>query len=227
VSAAGRVTVTDEVRDAPFDAVVFDVGGVLLDWNPRHLYRKVFEDDTEAMETFLAAVCTPAWHDAHDRGLSTAESCAALAQVYPEQADEIWAWATRSEEMVAGAFDDTVAIVRQLTDQGVACYVLSNMEAETFPLRYERYPFFALFDGIVISGVEGVAKPDREIFELLLRRFGLTAASTLFIDDKVGNVEAASALGMPVVHFESAAGLRRSLRGFGLLPGGPEGGGVP
>jgi 2-haloacid dehalogenase len=176
------------------------------------------------MEEFLGRICTPAWHDAHDRGESTADSCALLAGIHPEYADEIWAWSHRSEEMVAGAFDETVAILTDLTRDGVPCYVLSNMEAETFPLRYERYPFFTLFDGIVISGLEGMAKPDREIFELLLGRFGLRAGSTLFIDDKVGNIEAASALGMPAALFESSDGLRRSLRALGLLPGGPEGG---
>jgi 2-haloacid dehalogenase len=179
------------------------------------------------MEEFLGQICTPAWHDAHDRGESTAESCAHLAESHPEFADEIWAWSNRSEEMVPGAFDETVAILSDLTADGVACYVLSNMEAETFPLRFERFPFFALFDGIVISGAEGMAKPDREIFELLLGRFDLTAGSTLFIDDNVGNIQAASALGMPTVHFESADALRRSLRAFGLLSGGSQGGGAP
>jgi 2-haloacid dehalogenase len=214
-----------EPLESSIEAVVFDLGGVLLDWNPRHLYRKVFADEA-VMEDFLSRVCTPAWHDGHDRGESTADSCSLLAATHPQYADEIWAWLSRGEEMVAGAFDDTVAIVRDLTRAAVPCYVLSNMEAETFPLRYERYPFFTLFDGIVISGVEGMAKPDREIFELVLGRFGLRAESTLFIDDNAANIEAASALGMPTVHFESAAGLRRSLRGFGLLPGGPAGGGA-
>lgn len=218
--AAGYDTVTDDVQARPIDAVVFDVGGVLLDWNPRHLYRKVF-DDTEAMESFLAAVCTPAWHDLHDRGASTAESCAALAEAHPELADQIWAWATRSEEMVAGAFDDTVTIVEELIADGVPCYVLSNMEAETFPLRFERFPFFRRFEGILISGREGMAKPDQGIFELLLERFGLNPPTTVFIDDNAGNLEPAAALGMPTLLFQSPESLRRSLRDLGLLSGAP------
>lgn len=212
-----ETTVSAHARPA-IDAVVFDIGGVLLDWNPRHLYRKVF-DDEDVMERFLAEICTPQWHDPHDRGESTADSCARLADAHPQHADEIWAWMTRSEEMVAGALEDTVTILTDLTDAGVACYALSNMEAETFPLRLERYPFFTLFDGVVISGLEGMAKPDREIFELLLERFGLDASATLFIDDNVGNLEPASALGMSTVHFESAQGLRRSLGALGLLRG--------
>ncbi len=200
------------------EAVVFDIGGVLLDWNPRHLYRKVF-DDEDAMELFLREICTPEWHDRHDRGESTTDSCARLAEAHPRLADEIWAWATRSEEMVAGSLEDTVTILTDLTDAGVPCYALSNMEAETFPVRFERYAFFALFDGILISGLEGVAKPDRAIFEILLDRFGLEAETTVFIDDKVGNLLPASALGMSTVHFQSSEALRCSLRSMGLLPG--------
>jgi len=220
VSAAGHDTVTSEGQASSIDAVVFDVGGVLLDWNPRHLYRKVF-DDADAMEWFLSAICTSEWHGPHDRGASTAESCATLAEAHPEYADEIWAWATRSEEMVAGAFDDAVAIVTELTGDGVACYVLSNMEAETFPLRFERFPFFRLFEGILISGQEGMAKPDDQIFELLIERFELDPSTTVFIDDNVGNLHPAAALGMSTVLHQSPEGLRRSLRGLGLLSGPP------
>jgi 2-haloacid dehalogenase len=203
------------------EAVVFDIGGVLLDWDPRHLYRKVFGDDESAMERFLTGICTPEWHVAHDLGASTAESCALLAREHPEQAAEIWAWLTRGEEMVAGVFEETVAILTELTGGGIACYALSNMEAETFPLRFERFEFFRQFAGIVISGVEGVAKPDREIFEILLERFGLDARTTLFIDDNEANLHPASALGMATVHYRSAEGLRRSLRSVDLQPAGP------
>jgi 2-haloacid dehalogenase len=213
------------VRRCAVEAVVFDIGGVLLDWSPRHLYRKVFEDE-QTMEFFLGQICTTEWHDAHDRGESTADSCARLADIHPGYAEEIWAWATRGEEMVAGQFDDTVAILTDLVQAGVPCYALSNMEAETFPLRFDRYPFFRLFDGVVISGLEGIAKPDSEIFELLLDRFGLNATTTLFIDDNVGNLDPAAALGMATVRFESSEGLKDSLGAVGLLPGVAEPGGA-
>jgi 2-haloacid dehalogenase len=211
------VTVPDRTS---IEAVVFDIGGVLLDWNPRHLYRQVF-DDEEAMERFLDRICTPEWHDAHDRGASTADSCTRLADAHPDHAAEIGAWATRSEEMIGGVFEDTVRILEDLTDAGIACYALSNMEAETFPQRFERFTFFGLFDGLVISGLEGVAKPDREIFEILLERFGLNPEATVFIDDKIDNLGPASALGMVTVHYQSPQGLRGSLGALGLLPGGP------
>jgi 2-haloacid dehalogenase len=176
-------------------AVVFDVGGVLLDWNPRHLYRKLISDPAD-MEWFLANVCTPAWHEQHDRGVSTAESCAALAEKWPEYSDLIMAWAERGEEMVAGPLPDGVELLRKVIASGLPCYALTNMEAETYPKRAARYDFLRSFAGTVVSGCEGIAKPDREIYELTLRRFDLDAATTLFIDDCLANVSAAAHVGM-------------------------------
>ena len=152
----------------PIDAVVFDLGGVLLDWDPRHLYRKLFADDA-AMECFLGELCTPEWHHAHDRGVSTAESCAALALRHPRFSQLIWAWSERSEEMVAGDIPGSVDVLRDVKRTGLPCYALTNMEAETYPLRRERFPFLGWFDGTVVSGREGVCKPDPEIFLRLLR----------------------------------------------------------
>jgi 2-haloacid dehalogenase len=198
------------------DAVVFDIGGVLLDWNPRHLYRKLFDDEDE-MERFLAEICTLEWHDVHDRGVPVKESCARLAERHPEYTEEIWAWNKRSEEMISGPIAGSVEILRELTDQGVRCYALTNMEAETFPLRRARYDFMSWFEGIVVSAFEHCAKPDREIFERLLGRFGLTAPATLLIDDSPRNVKAAAALGIQTVRFESPAGLRSVLERLSLL----------
>ena len=203
----------------PIHAVVFDIGGVLLDWNPRHLYRNLF-DDEDAMERFLDQVCTLEWHAAHDLGTPFAVSCARLAAEHPEHADMIWAWGRRSEEMIAGPIEGTVAILRALQDRGIACYALTNMEAETYPQRRERYEFLRWFDGTVVSSAEGIAKPDAEIFTRLLRRFGLTAATTLLIDDSAANVAGAQAVGMQAVRFESPEQLRRWLVGAGLLGAG-------
>jgi 2-haloacid dehalogenase len=175
--------------------VVFDVGGVLLDWDPRHLYRKLISDPAE-MEWFLANVCTPEWHEQHDRGLSTPESCAALAKEWPQYAALILAWSERGEEMVAGPLPAGVKLLRQVSESGLPCYALTNMEAETYPKRAARYDFLRSLAGTVVSGYEGIAKPDREIYERLLRRFGLDAAATLFIDDSPVNVAAAADAGM-------------------------------
>jgi 2-haloacid dehalogenase len=199
------------------EAVVFDLGGVLLDWDPRHLYRTLFDTEDE-MERFLAEICTPEWHDAHDRGVPTNTSCAELAARYPGHADLIRAWSERSEEMIAGSIQPTVQILRDLKMSTLPCYALTNMESETYPIRRQRFPFLTWFDGTVVSGQEGLAKPDREIFDLLLNRYRLTAASTLMIDDRLENLDVAKYLGMSTHHFRSPGCLRRCLESLSLLP---------
>jgi 2-haloacid dehalogenase len=202
-------------------AIVFDLGGVLLDWDPRHLYRKLFDGDDAMMERFLAEVCTMEWHHAHDLGVPPERTCAALAQAHPEQAELIWAWSRRSEEMVSGPIEGTVVLLRELKAAGVPCYALTNMERETYPLRRARYPFMTWFDGTVVSGFEGVAKPDARIFELLLDRFDLEPSATVMIDDSRVNVTAARGAGMQAIEFESPERLRRRLEEAGLLNGSP------
>jgi 2-haloacid dehalogenase len=193
------------------------VGGVLLDWNPRHLYRKLMTDEAE-MEWFLAEVCSPAWHAPHDRGVSTASSCAELASRHPELSDLIWAWSRRSEEMIGGVDAGSVEVLREVRDAGLPCYALTNMEQETYPLRLERFPFLGWFDGTVVSGLEGVAKPEPEVFIRLLERFGLTPNSTLMIDDTKENLETARKLGIQIVQFRSSRQLRAELEAVGVLP---------
>jgi 2-haloacid dehalogenase len=205
-------------RNGRPEAVVFDLGGVLLDWNPRHLYRKLF-DDEDAMERFLSEVCTMEWHHAHDLGVPPERTAAPLIAAHPEHAAHIRAWTERSEEMLAGPIEGSVEILRDLRAAGVPCYALTNMETWTYPGRRERYPFLTWFDGTVVSGFERVAKPDPRVFELLLDRFGLTAANTLLIDDSATNVEAARAVGMQAIKFESPPTLRRRLQDAGLLDG--------
>ena len=198
-------------------AVVFDVGGVLLDWDPRHLYRKLFADEAQ-MELFLAEICSPAWHAPHDRGVSTVASCAELASRYPQFSELIWAWSRRSEEMIGGVDAGSVDLLRAARDTGLPCYALTNMEAETYPLRLERFAFLGWFDGTVVSGQEGVAKPDPVIFMRLLDRFGLTPRTTLMVDDKKENLEAASSLGIQTVLFRSSRQLRAELESAAILP---------
>ena len=202
------------------DAVVFDLGGVLIDWDPRYLYRRLFADPAE-MESFLARICTSEWHRAHDLGADIAESCRRLAALHPGYAAEIMAWAERSEEMVAGQFDAAVTVLSDLKAAGVRCYALSNMEPDLFAVRQARFPFLEWFDGHVISGIEGVAKPDRRIFEILLRRHGLEPPATVFADDSAANVEAARELGIVALRYTSVGQLRQDLRALGLLPGDP------
>lgn len=196
--------------------MVFDLGGVLLDWNPRHLYRKLF-DDEEAMERFLTQVCTLEWHEAHDRGWPVEPSCAKLAAKHPDQAELILAWGRRTEEMIAGPIQGTVEILRELKERGVRLYALTNMEAETYPRRRERYDFLRWFDGTVVSAFEGTIKPEPEIFRRLIERFDLTPSATLMIDDSAANLETADQLGMLTVLFQSPAQLRGWLERAGQL----------
>jgi 2-haloacid dehalogenase len=197
------------------EAVVFDIGGVLLDWDPRYLYRGLF-DDEGSMERFLAEVCTMEWHAAHDLGVPYALSCAALAERHPEHARLIWAWSERSEDMIGGPIAGTVQILRELLDAGVPCYALTNMEAETYPVRRARYDFLRWFAGTVVSSHERVAKPDPEIFRRLLQRFHLSPGTTLLIDDAQRNVDAARRVGLQAIRFESPGQLRHSLMQAGL-----------
>lgn len=200
----------------PVDTVVFDLGGVLIDWDPRYLYRDLFTDPGE-MEDFLARICTGDWHRAHDLGDDITESCRRLAALHPGHQEMIMTWAARGEEMAAGQFDATVTMLGELKAAGIRCYALSNMEPDAFTIRRARFPFMEWFDGHVISGIEGVAKPDRRIFEILLRRYGLQPQSTVFVDDVAANIEAARELGIGAVRYTSALDLGQELRDLGVI----------
>ncbi|MFL5779545.1 MAG: HAD family hydrolase [Chloroflexota bacterium] len=198
-------------------AVVFDLGGVLIDWDPRYLYRSLF-DDEDAMERFLAEVTTAEWNGRQDAGRPFAEAVASLSQQYPEHEELIGAFWSRWTEMLGEAIGPTVEILAELRETGVGLYALSNWSAETFPLARPRFPFLDWFDGIVISGEVRVAKPDERIFMHLLDHHGLAASETVFIDDSEANAAAAASLGLIAIHFEGAGPLRRELETLGLLP---------
>jgi 2-haloacid dehalogenase len=197
-------------------AVVFDLGGVLIDWDPRYLFRTLFDGDDAAMERFLADVCNPAWNGRQDAGRPFAEAVESLALEHPEQRELIEAYWRRWPETLGDAIEPTVAILAELRQAGVPTYALSNWSAETFPLARPRYPFLEWFEGIVISGDVRVAKPDERIFRHLLERYDLAPGATVFIDDSAANVRAAAALGLIAIHFEGADALRRDLAGLGL-----------
>lgn len=198
------------------DAVLWDIGGVLLDWNPRYLYRKMFDDEAE-MERFLTDVCTPDWHSAHDRGVSFEESCALLARRHPEHAGAIMAWGRHSEEMEGGEIAETVAILTDLRAAGVPCYALTNMERETYPRRVARYPFMSWFEDTVVSSHEGLVKPDPRLYQVALQRFGLNPERVLAIDDLERNLATAASLGMTTIHYRSPKDLRARLTELGML----------
>ena len=203
------------MSDRPITAVVWDFGGVLLDWDPRYVYRELFDDAAE-MERFLAEVTSAAWHEDNDRGVRYRDSCAALAARWPQYAGLIWTWARRTEDMIAGPIAGSVDLLDELVMAGVPCYGLTNMEAETYPLRRRRYAFLRSLRGTVVSSAEGVIKPDPEIFRRLLSRFGLVAGQTVFIDDAPRNIAAAAALGFVARRFVSPERLRADLAELGL-----------
>jgi 2-haloacid dehalogenase len=198
-------------------ALVFDLGGVLIDWNPRHLYRKMFNGDEEAMERFLSEICTSEWNARQDAGRSFADATEELIARHPDQARLIRAFFERWPEMVAGAIEQTVEILAELKSAGRAVYALSNWSAETFPHARERFDFLNWFDFTVISGEIGLAKPNREVFDFLLEKTGRRAEECVFIDDSPANVAAARALGFDVIHFRSPEQLRDDLTGRGIL----------
>jgi 2-haloacid dehalogenase len=150
---------------------VFDLGGVLIDWNPRYLYRKLFNGDESAMEYFLATICAPSWNRQQDAGRSFAEGCALLKAVHPEAAYLIDAWFERYDEMLAGPIQGTVDILSDLRGQGIPLYALSDWSEETFPFALKRFEFLKWFEGIMLSGKVGLVKPDPKIYDLFLKTF--------------------------------------------------------
>ncbi len=196
--------------------VIFDLGGVLIDWDPRHLYRKLFADEA-AMEAFLTDVCTPEWNLRQDEGRPFAEGVAELVARHPEHREMIEAYHARWREMLAGALEDTVAILAELNARGQPLYALSNWSAETFPHARERFDFLGWFRGLVISGEEGVGKPSPAIFHLLFQRYSIDPAEAVFIDDVPANVTAARAVGLEALRFTSAGALRVDLGRLGVL----------
>jgi 2-haloacid dehalogenase len=199
-------------------AVVFDLGGVLVDWDPRHLYRKLFADEAE-MERFLAEVTTQAWNLEQDRGRPFAEAIAELSREHPDRAELIDAFWSRWPEMLGEPHHETVDVLADLRATGIRLLALTNWSAETFPLAIPRYPFLAWFEAVIVSGEVGMVKPDPAIFRILIDRHGLEPARTVLIDDSIANVEAAGALGFRALRFTDAAALRRDLSAMGLLEG--------
>jgi len=207
----------DRQRDAGINTIIFDLGGVLIDWNPRHLYRTIFGDDHAAMEWFLAHVCSPQWNLRQDAGRPWSEAIAEAEARHPEHAVHIRAYWERWEETMGGAIDDTVALLDELRSEPVRLLALTNWSAETFPIGRRRFPFLDWFEAIVVSGEEKLIKPDRAIYELLLQRYDVVPERAIFIDDSEANVIGAKKVGLHAIHFCGAFGLRRELVAAGLL----------
>jgi FMN phosphatase YigB (HAD superfamily) len=197
-------------------AVLWDFGNVIVRWNPRTLYEKIFPDPVQC-DRFLSEVCTLAWHAPTDCGVTFTENCARLIAAHPHHEAEILAWRDRWWEMFSGPIAETEAVMAELQARGVPQYGLSNISHETLESTLAMSPAFARVQAYVASGLEGVMKPDPAIYRLCCERFGLPPADMLFVDDSARNIAAARDLGFATHHFADPAALRPALVSHGLL----------
>jgi 2-haloacid dehalogenase len=197
-------------------AIIFDFGNVLLEWNPRHVYRRYFEDE-ESMERFLHEVNFMEWNARQDQGRPFAEGVAELSKQFPHYSELIQAYHDHWKDSIGDYFSGTVDLMKRLKKAGYRLYGLSNWSAETFPYIREKYDFFHLLDDFVISGEVGHVKPHPEIFHIMLAKIGKPAHECLFIDDSRANIAQAQNLGFETVRFESAEQLERALQDLKLL----------
>lgn len=200
------------------DNIIFDLGGVLVDWDPKYLYSKVFNNDEKRINSFLTEVCTPEWNIEQDAGRSLAEATQLLVEKFPEQEDYIRLFYDRWEEMIRGEVRGTVTLLEKLKKVDAHnLYALTNWSAETFPVALERFDFLGFFQGIVVSGEEKTRKPFRRIYEILFDRYEVDPRSSIFIDDSLPNVETAIELGMTGIHFRHPEQLAADLRALDIL----------
>jgi len=206
-----RLNGTSLIRDC-----IFDLGGVVVDWNPRNLYRKMFQDEA-AMEAFLEEIGFGEWNMEQDRGRSFQEGVRLLSSRYPHHAELIAAYDQRWEESIPGPIVGTLELLQELRGAGYALHALTNWSAEKFTVAERRFDFATWFDQVVVSGREGICKPDPAIFHILLDRIGRSATDCLFVDDSEANVRAAERLGLTAILFLSPEQLSDELRQLGIL----------
>jgi 2-haloacid dehalogenase len=199
------------------DTLVFDLGGVLIDWNPEYLYNKIFPNEEER-RWFLSTICTPVWNEEQDGGRSLAEGTEQLVRQYPEHEASIRAYYDRWQEMLGGPIQETVEIFRELKFKTrLKLYALTNWSAETFPVALELYDFLHWFDGRLVSGEEKVRKPFPVIYRLLIERFGIQPERAIYVDDNIRNVLPARELGFVGIHFRTPQLFREELKALGVL----------
>jgi len=197
--------------------IIFDLGGVLADWSPSYLYESIIPDEKER-QFFFDHVCTKAWNEEQDAGRPIAEGNEILIKEYPKYKDQILAFYGRWEEMLIGSIDGTVQILEELkTNNKHRILALTNWSSETFPIARKRFEWLNLFEGILISGVEKLKKPDHQFYQLMLDKYQIDPETALFIDDSQRNVDASNDFGLPAIHFESPEKLRDDLTRLGVL----------
>lgn len=205
------------MESSTINTVIFDLGGVLIDWNPRHLFRKLFDEEQE-MEYFLEHVCTGDWNEQQDAGRPFAEAITEKAAAFPKYEKEIQAFFHRWDEMLGGPIEETVAILDQIHQaKKYRLLALTNWSHETWPIAWERYRFLKHFEDILVSGKEKLKKPDPRIYKMLLERNNLRPEQVIFIDDSHRNVMAAREAGIQSIHFTNPTALRTTLRHFDVI----------
>lgn len=199
------------------NTIIFDLGAVLIDWNPDYMYRTIFDDEQE-MRDFLATVTTPDWNEEQDAGRTLQEGTEWLIRKHPHHEANIRAFYDRWIEMLGDAFDGTVEIFKELKESNkYKIYALTNWSAETFPLAQQKFDFLNWFDGVVVSGAEKMRKPTPDFYQILLNRYNVKPEESLFIDDNYRNILAAEKLGINSIHFTSPEQLKEELLKRGIL----------
>jgi 2-haloacid dehalogenase len=198
------------------DTVVFDLGGVLIDWNPDYVYRTIFEKE-EDMRAFYKDVCTSDWNEEQDAGRSLKEGTDLLIEKFPEHEQNIRAYYDRWPEMLGGPIHGTVAIFDELKKKKYKTYALTNWSAETFPIALDRYVFLHWFDGRLVSGSEKTRKPFKGFYETLIKKFDIDPTSSIYVDDNIRNLAPANELGFTTIHFTSPEQFRSALEKLKVL----------
>jgi len=196
--------------------IIFDFGGVLVDWNPRYLFKDIFNDD-EKMEHFLANICTDSWNIQQDAGRTLADGTRILQEKFPEESEMIQQFYDGWEVMLKDQIPENTKLLSQFDREKFRLWGLTNWSGETFPIALERFDFFKEFEGIVVSGDEKMIKPNEDIYLLLLERYSLKAEESIFIDDNYNNIIAANTLGFQTIHFTENVNLEKRLQELGLL----------
>jgi len=199
------------------EAVIFDLGGVLIDWSPDYVYRTIFNDETK-MREFYNEVCTSEWNEEQDAGRGLKEATEELVARFPSDEKNIRAFYDRWEEMLKGEIEGTVKVLKKIKDKNsVKLYALTNWSAETFPVALKRFEFLQWFDGRLVSGEEKMRKPFVEIYELLLKRFNINPTTAVYIDDNERNLKAPRELEMHAILFKSPSQLEEELKALSIL----------
>ena len=198
--------------------IIFDLGGVLIDWNPDYVFLKVFKGDKLKLKEFYEKVCTFEWNENQDAGYPLDKATEDRIKIFPEYEDQIRMYYGKWEEMIGGEIKEVVTILKNLVrENNFRVLALTNWSAETFPIALKKFDFLHLFEGIVVSGTEKTRKPFSDIYEIILNRYNLIATESIFIDDNIRNIKAANKFGIKTIHFKDPLQLKTDLKISGIV----------